>query len=117
MHTILSIERERGMVDNWVDICPETDVSDDCPIAVIAGGKEIALYRVGQEVFATDNLCTHGRARMCDGYQEGHEIECPLHQGRFDIRSGKALCAPLTTDIGVYPVRMIDGRITIGMDT
>lgn len=104
------------MTEHWVDACAETDVADDYPAAVVIDGKEIALYRVGQEVFATDNLCTHGHARLCEGYQEGHEIECPLHQGRFDVRTGKALCAPLTTDIKVYPVRLLDGRVTVGVN-
>ncbi|TKR53297.1 non-heme iron oxygenase ferredoxin subunit [Allopusillimonas ginsengisoli] len=101
------------MTDQWVDVCPVSDVGDDYPVSVIVDEKEIALYRVGDEVFATDNLCTHGQARLCEGYQEGYEIECPLHQGRFDVRSGKALCAPLTSDIKVYPVRLVDERISI----
>ena len=57
--------------------------------------QEIALYGVDGEVYATDNLCTHGNARLCDGFLMGHEIECPLHQGRFDVRDGRALCSPL----------------------
>ncbi len=104
------------MTNQWVDVCPASDVSDDFPVAVIVDGKEIALYRVGDEVFATDNLCTHGHARLCEGFQEGYEIECPLHQGRFDVRSGKALCAPLTTDIKIYPVRLADERVNIGIE-
>ncbi|SFB89543.1 3-phenylpropionate/trans-cinnamate dioxygenase ferredoxin subunit [Polaromonas sp. OV174] len=103
------------MVEEWLDAGPETDVEEDCPVAVVVDGREVALFRVGQEVFATDNLCTHGNARLCDGYQEGREIECPLHQGRFDVSTGKALCAPLTMDVAVYPVRLIDGRIHISV--
>lgn len=104
------------MTDQWVEVCPASDVGDDYPVSVIVNDKEIALYRVGEEVFATDNLCTHGHARLCEGYQEGYEIECPLHQGRFDVRSGKALCAPLTADIKVYPVRLVDDRVNIGFN-
>ena len=71
------------------------------------------LYEVEGEVYATDNLCTHGAARMSDGFLEGREIECPLHQGRFDVCTGKTLCAPLTQDIRTYPVRIENQRIWV----
>lgn len=75
--------------------------------------KSIALYQVDGEIFATDNICSHGNARLCDGFLEGHEIECPLHQGKFDIRNGKAMCAPLTEDIRTYPVKIEGDRVFI----
>ena len=89
---------------------PEGDVT-----AVNVGGKEVALYEVEGEIFATDNLCTHGAARMSDGFLEGKEIECPLHQGKFDVCTGKALCAPLTENIRVYPVRIENKRVFLNM--
>ena len=64
--------------------CPADDV-----IGVAVAGRDIAIYTVGDAVYATDNLCTHGHARLCDGFLDGHEIECPLHQGKFDVRDGK----------------------------
>jgi len=103
------------MSDNWMDVLaldlvPEADVT-----SVIVEGREIALYEVEGEVFATDNLCTHGAARMSDGFLEGREIECPLHQGRFDVCTGKAMCAPLSQDIRVYPVRIENKRVLVNM--
>lgn len=103
------------MSQQWVDAGPVEGVTEDYPVFAVVAGKEIALYRVGDDIYASDNLCTHGKARLCDGYLEGHEIECPLHQGRFDIRDGRALCAPLTADIRIYPVKLVDGRISIGL--
>jgi naphthalene 1,2-dioxygenase system ferredoxin subunit len=82
---------------------------------VQAGGREIALYGVDGEVYATANLCTHGNARLCDGFLEGHEIECPLHQGRFDVRDGRALCSPLRENIAAYPVRIEDGVVFVAL--
>jgi naphthalene 1,2-dioxygenase system ferredoxin subunit len=84
-------------------------------IGVDVGGKSIALYQIDGEVYATDNICTHGNARLCDGFLEGHEIECPLHQGKFDIRTGKALCAPLIDDIKTYPVRIEGNRVFVAL--
>jgi naphthalene 1,2-dioxygenase system ferredoxin subunit len=91
-----------------VDAIPEYDV-----IGIDAEGKSFALYQVDGEIYATDNICTHGNARLCDGFLEGHEIECPLHQGKFDIRNGKAMCAPLTEDVKIYPVKIEGTRVFV----
>jgi len=96
------------MTESWIEAALLSDVPQDDVIAVAVQGQEIALYGVDGDVYATDNICTHGHARLCEGFLEGHEIECPLHQGRFDIRNGAAKCAPLTENIRTYPVR-IDG--------
>jgi naphthalene 1,2-dioxygenase system ferredoxin subunit len=97
----------------WIDIASKDDVPEDDVMGIDINTKSIALYQVDGEIFATDNICTHGNARLCDGFLEGHEIECPLHQGKFDIRNGKALCAPLTEDIQVYPVKIDGGRVFV----
>ena len=64
-------------------------------------------------MFATDNLCTHGHARLCEGFVEGFEIECPLHQGRFDLRTSLATCAPAAEALQTYPVRIEAGRVFV----
>ena len=103
------------MSDQWIDVTATEDIPEDDVIGVDIAGKSIALYRVEGEVFATDNLCTHGNARLCDGFLEGHEIECPLHQGKFDIRNGKAMCAPLTEDVKTYPIKIEGDRIFVAI--
>ena len=97
----------------WIDIVSKADVPEEDVVGVEINAKSIALYQVDGEIFATDNICTHGNARLCDGFLEGHEIECPLHQGKFDIRNGKAMCAPLTEDIRTYPVKIEGNRVFI----
>ncbi|MGE0349922.1 non-heme iron oxygenase ferredoxin subunit [Hydrogenophaga sp.] len=97
----------------WLDATAEADVPDDDVIGLDIGGLDIALYRVDGTVYATDNVCTHGQARLCDGFLEGHEIECPLHQGRFDIRDGSPTCAPVTEAIRCHPVRIEGGRVLL----
>jgi naphthalene 1,2-dioxygenase ferredoxin component len=103
------------MSDLWIDVSATEDIPEDDVIGVDISGKSIALYRVDGEVFATDNLCTHGNARLCDGFLEGHEIECPLHQGKFDIRNGKAMCAPLTDDVKTYPIKIEGDRVFVAI--
>lgn len=104
------------MTENWTDAAALADVPEGDVMAVQVAGKEIALYEVAGEIYATDNTCTHGAARMSDGFLEGREIECPLHQGRFDVCTGKALCTPLTQDIKTYPVKIENMRVMLKLD-
>ena len=104
------------MSENWIDAAALADVPEGDVLAVQLPGKEIALYEVDGEVFATDNICTPGRARLSDGFLEGHEIECPLHQGKFDVCTGAALCAPLTEGIKTYAVRIENMRVMLKLD-
>lgn len=103
------------MTMNWIDAAARADVPKEDVIAVSVNGREMALYGVGDEVYATDNLCTHGHARLCEGFLDGHEIECPLHQGRFDVRTGLPSCAPVTEALRSYPVRIEGGRVWIAV--
>ena len=104
------------MTTHWIDAAAQDDVPQDDVIAVTAGGLEVALYGVDGEVYATDNVCTHGQARLCEGFLEGHEIECPLHQGKFDVRTGAPTCAPVTEAIRSYPVKIEGGRVWLALD-
>ena len=77
-------------------------------------GHEIAVYNIGGEFFATSDRCTHKRARLSDGYVDGGVVECPLHFGKFDIRSGRALSPPCKIDLAVFPVKLQDAMVTVG---
>jgi naphthalene 1,2-dioxygenase system ferredoxin subunit len=101
---------------DWIDALSASDLPEDDVIGVAVAGRDIALYAVGDEVYATDNLCTHGHARLCDGFLEGHEIECPLHQGRFDVRDGRPTCSPVAEAVRCYPVKVEGGRVLLRLD-
>jgi naphthalene 1,2-dioxygenase system ferredoxin subunit len=79
-------------------------------------GQHIGLFDVDGEIFALDDICTHGHAALSDGELYGHEIECPLHAGLFDVRTGKALCAPLTRDARCYAVKVASGDVFVKLD-
>ncbi|OYU29706.1 MAG: naphthalene 1,2-dioxygenase [Comamonadaceae bacterium PBBC2] len=101
---------------NWVDAMSADDLPKDDVVGLSIAGRDIALYTVGDAVYATDNQCTHGHARLCDGFLDGHEIECPLHQGKFDVRSGAPTCAPVTEAVRTYPVKVEGGRVFLRLD-
>ena len=104
------------MSENWTDAAAVDDVPEGDVIGVKVAGRDIALYEVDGTIYATDNVCTHGQARMSDGFLEGREIECPLHQGKFDVCTGQALCAPLTENLRTYPVRIDKLRVMLRLD-
>lgn len=108
----MSDETQSGWVHAVsADAVPQGDV-----IAVTVAGVEIALYRVGDEFFATQNICTHGYARLCEGFLEGFNIECPLHQGQFDIRSGEPRREPACEPIRAYATKVVAGQLHVRLD-
>ena len=101
---------------NWIDALSTDELPTNDVIGVMVAGRDIAVYTVGVAVYATDNTCTHGQARLCDGFLDGHEIECPLHQGKFDVRDGRPTCDPVTEAIRSYPVRIDGQRVYLQID-
>ncbi len=97
----------------WIDVPGAEALDEDEVIGAELGGKKIAVARTQGALFAFDNVCTHQYALLSDGFVEDGTIECPLHQGRFECATGKALCAPLTQGITVYPVREDGGRVQV----
>jgi naphthalene 1,2-dioxygenase ferredoxin component len=102
-------------MSNWTDVAAEADLFEGAGIAVAPEGRDIALFAIEGAVFATDNLCTHGNARLCDGFLEGFEIECPFHQGRFDVRTGSATGAPCVEPVRSWPVKVDGGRVWLDL--
>ena len=88
----------------WIQVCRAEDVPEGEARAFSVGLREIAIYHLEDGFHATDDLCTHGNASLADGIIDGDAIECPLHLGTFDIRTGAATSAPCTVALGCYKV-------------
>lgn len=77
-------------------------------------GRDVAVFRVGDEVFATDDLCSHADASLSDEGEfmpDEFKIICGWHRGSFDVRSGEVLESPCTRSIGTYRVWVEDGYV------
>jgi naphthalene 1,2-dioxygenase system ferredoxin subunit len=103
-------------MSNWIDAVAAAELPADDVVGVQVAGRDLAFYTVGDDVYATDNICTHGHARLCDGFLDGHEIECPLHQGKFDVRDGRPTCEPVTEALRSYPVKIEGSRVFVQID-
>lgn len=73
----------------------------------------IALFRVDGDFHAIADTCSHGQASLAEGWLEGFEVECPVHSGRFDIRSGAPLAFPVTEPVATYPTRRVEGVLHV----
>jgi nitrite reductase/ring-hydroxylating ferredoxin subunit len=100
---------------NWVTVAQRKSLGEGEAMAVEAAGKPIALYDVAGEIYATDNVCTHAFAMLSDGWLDGDVIECPLHAGRFEVKTGKGLGPPIPCDIKTYKTRILGDEIQIDL--
>ena len=104
------------MADGWVRAAAKADVAEGKVLGVKIAGKDIAIYHLpGGEFCATDNICTHEYALLSEGWLENGCIECPLHQGRFDLATGEPRSAPVKLAVKAYSVRRESGRIAVGL--
>ncbi|MCF3948123.1 MocE family 2Fe-2S type ferredoxin [Acidiphilium iwatense] len=110
------ISKENDTMTQWIDVCAADALEPDDVIRFDHEGQTFAVYRTSDDAYcATDGLCTHEQVHLADGYLEGRIIECPKHNGRFDIMTGAAKGAPACIDLATYPVKVADERVLIGL--
>jgi 3-phenylpropionate/trans-cinnamate dioxygenase ferredoxin subunit len=98
---------------NFVKVARTSEIGPGQAKIVDVQGKEIALFNVGGEYFAIDNMCTHEEASLSDGEIAGYEVTCPLHGAKFDVRSGEVLGPPAYDAVARYPVRVSEGDVEV----
>lgn len=98
---------------DWIDACAVSDINQEDLIAWEHDGHSYAIYKTEKGFFATDLMCTHEKESLEEGLVINGVIECPLHGGRFDICTGKALSAPVYTDLQTYQVKVENGRVFV----
>lgn len=100
-------------MSDWTPLIRFDDIEAGDVTRVDVGGRKLAIHDTGEGLFVTDALCTHGGADLADGYLDGCTIECPLHQGCFDVRDGRALFAPAVRPLKTWPVRVEAGLVQV----
>ena len=94
---------------NWHNVIELSNLEKKDVTNVQFGTKDLAVFDSKEGIFVSMSRCTHGAANLCDGYFDGTFIECPLHQGLFDVRTGEAKAIPARV-----PLKMIECRIKNG---
>lgn len=94
------------MTEQWKPVARADEIAEGDTLRVEVGEKALCLYRLDGILYATQDLCTHGKASLADGLiVEGGLIECPLHEGTFDIRTGAPVGAPCKIGLTCFQVR------------
>ena len=101
------------LAENWVQACAADDIVEEDLLRFDHDDKTYCIYNTPDGFFATDGYCTHEDEHLENGIVIDCVIECPLHQGRFDVRSGKALSAPVCVDLKTWPVKIEEGKVYI----
>ncbi|MDA2965303.1 MAG: non-heme iron oxygenase ferredoxin subunit [Actinomycetota bacterium] len=83
------------------------------PVAIEVDGVAVCLTRVGDEVFAVEDTCTHSEASLSEGEVSGTKIECWLHGAEFDLRTGEALTPPATSALKTFKVEVNGNQVVV----
>ena len=95
-------------MSDFVRIAKVSDLADPGKMLVEVDERLVALFRVGGQFYAIDDVCTHDGGPLAEGQLEDHTIACPRHGAKFDIRTGQALTMPATQPTASHEVK-IDG--------
>jgi len=90
----------------WQRAASAADVKGDKGLQVKIGGKDLALFRIGDKVYALEAICPHAEAFLAEGFIDQDKVECPLHQAQFHIPSGKCLGPPADRDVATFPAKV-----------
>lgn len=90
-----------------------SSLQDRKPVKVTINGEDICLTRIGNEVFAIGDNCTHSDASLSEGDVTDYKIECWLHGAEFDLRTGEALTLPANIAAKTYPVSINNDVVEI----
>ncbi|WOO40751.1 NADH:ubiquinone reductase (Na(+)-transporting) subunit F [Rubellicoccus peritrichatus] len=108
----------RPVVDGWVEVCDAGIIEKEDVIRFDHDSRTFAIYRtLNDEYHATDGVCTHGNTHLADGLVKGKLIECPKHNGRFDITDGSPQRAPVCVALKTYKVKVENGKIYFNLDS
>lgn len=100
---------------DWRGVMMSADLPEGQTRAVHDGETHVLLARVGGQVYAIDNVCTHWGCPLDEGHLEGTSIVCPCHGSRFDLTSGQVIDGPATAPAASFAVQERNGQIEIRM--
>lgn len=99
-----------------IKLCKAADVSPSSSLRIEPENlPPLAVFNVNGEFYVINDTCSHGDASLCDGEIEGDEVECPWHNAKFCIKTGKALTFPAVEPQQTYKTVVIDGMVCLEM--
>lgn len=101
----------------WTELCAEGALPEGEPVAIEVDGHRLCAIFDGAGYFALADLCNHGRAYLSEGYCDTDDcvVECPLHGGLFDYRTGAPAGDPVDKPNRSYPLKVEDGKVMVAL--
>jgi len=116
--TLLMLNYGRGgrMLTEFVKVANVSDLAPSEMRTVKIDQEYVFIARIGDEYFALDGFCSHADGFLADGYLHENlcEVECPIHEGAFDLRTGEVTNPPAETPVVAYVVRIAGEDIMVG---
>jgi len=106
---------DEGDAEGWLDVMSVGDLPEGTSARVYYAGQQIALFRVGGEIHALGNRCSHARGPLSDGEIDaaGCSVTCPWHYAKFDLRTGRAIDGVATQSVPTFDVEVRCGTIRV----
>jgi len=99
----------------FIEIGPVSDLPPGERMFLEMADEPIVLFNIAGNIYAIGDVCTHDGGPLGDGDVDDHQVICPRHGARFDVRDGRALTMPAVVDAPSYPVQIEDGVIFLGV--
>lgn len=103
--------------DALTKLCSLDDLDEEEGFCAGINGIDYAVFKVGELVFVIADMCSHGPGNLSEGYVEGFEVECPFHQGKFDLRTGMPTAPPCEAPVAIWTPVIQDGEIFIDVSS
>src|SRR5262249_50194733 len=100
-----------------IAVCAAADLAPGTVKSFEVGGELVAFYNIDGTFYATEARCTHATADLADGILDGDVIECSLHFGAFNVRTGKAVQSPCFVDLKTFRTEVKDGQVLVDLTT
>lgn len=97
----------------WINVFNENALMNGENSVIDVDGTDVAIFKIGDDFFAIEDVCSHDGTEIASGELDGDEIICPRHGARFCVKTGAVKSAPAYEDIHSYPVRIVDGMVQI----
>jgi 3-phenylpropionate/trans-cinnamate dioxygenase ferredoxin subunit len=101
-----------------VEVCRFADLAPNSATRFDVDGVPVAVVRIGDDVYAIGDTCSHGAVSLSEGevFCESKEIECWKHGSAFSLVSGEPLTLPATQPVPVFVARVLDGAVLIDIE-
>jgi nitrite reductase/ring-hydroxylating ferredoxin subunit len=104
------------MAENVVRVCAQSDIAPESVKAYEVGDRRLAVYNIDGQFYVTDDECTHASASLADGMLEDGIIECSLHFGAFDVKTGVVKAPPCSLALRTYKVLLQGDDVFVDLD-